>query len=258
MTAMDFKKFLIILAVFLSALLIVQPALSAANMTEVLTGKNVATVTNYTDDLEKDAANKFYNYGEQSLNNREFENAIAYFDQALAANITLLRKTDALLYLYRDKGYAQIQLGKYSDAVATLDEGLASYPADTLLWNNRGVALEKLGKSEEALAAYDKAVSFDQNYTLGYVNKGVLLSKMGRYSEAVAAYSQANETKPFNEDILAGLEEAKKSEAESARTMTIFLAIVLVAVIGIVVWYIKFRKPAEPAPEAKKKKSKKK
>ena len=147
---------------------------------------------------------------------------------------------------------------KHTEAIVTLDEGLASYPADTLLWNNRGVALEKLGKSEEALAAYDKAVSFDQNYTLGYVNKGILLNKMGRYSEAVVAYSQANETKPFNEDILAGLEEAKKGEASSARTTTILLAIVLVAVIGIVVWYVKFRKPAEPEPESKKKKSKKK
>ncbi len=255
---MDFKKFLIILAVFLSALLIVQPALSAANMTDVLTGKNVASVTNDTADLENDAATKFYNYGEQSLNQGDFGNAVTFFNQALAENRTMLIKTDALLYLYRDKGYAQIQLDMYTDAIATLDEGLASYPTDAMLWNNKGYALERLGKTQDALKSYDTSVSFDRNYTTAHINRGNVLSQMGRYTDAVAAYNQANATDPFNSAAAKGLEAAKKGETESARTTTILLVIILIAVIGIIVWYVKFRKPAEPAPEAKKKKSKKK
>ncbi len=146
----------------------------------------------------------------------------------------------------RDKAYAQIQLGNYNDAIATVDAGLAFYPGDAMLWNNKGKALEKLGKNQDALIAYDNAVSLNQNYTLAHVNRGIILSQMGRYSEAVAAYSQANETNPFNEDILTGLEAAKKGEAESNLTMTIVLAVVLITAIGIVVWYVKFRKPAEP------------
>jgi tetratricopeptide (TPR) repeat protein len=255
---MDFRAYLTILAVFLLTLLIIQPVLSAANMTDVLSGKNVASVTNYTDDLAKDAANKFYNYGVQSLNQGDYTAAISYFDQALAENTTLMRKTDALLYTYQNKAYSQIQLKRYADAIATLDEGLAVYPTDAMLWNNRGNALEKLGKSQDALIAYDKAVSYDQNYTLAHVNRAILLSQMGRYTEAVAAYSRANETNPFNEDILAGLEAAKKGEAESARTTTTLLVIVLIAVIAIIVWYVRFRKVAEPAKEEKKKKSRKK
>ena len=51
----------------------------------------------------------------------------AFFDKALAENKTMLEKTDALLYLYQGKTYAQIQLGKFSDAVATADAGLAIY-----------------------------------------------------------------------------------------------------------------------------------
>ena len=72
---------------------------------------------------------------------------------------------------------------------------------------------------------------------------------MGRYSEAVAAYTRANETDPFNIAASDGLEAAKKGESESIRTMTILMVIVLIVAIGIVVWYVKFRKPAEPAPE---------
>lgn len=259
---MSFRKFLTILAILFLTVLMVQPVLSAGDITSVVTNhtaENVTrTVTNLTSDLEQDNATNFYNNAERVLVNGNFDNAIVLFDQALASNITILKKTDALLYVYRDKAYAQIQLGKYNDAIATVDAGLAVYPGDALLWNNKGKALEKLGKNQDALTAYDNAVYLNQNYTLAHVNRGILLSQMGRYSEAVAAYSLANETNPFDEDILNGLEAAKKGESQSNLTMTIVLTVVLIAVIGIVVWYVKFRKPAEPEPEKKRTKSQKK
>jgi tetratricopeptide (TPR) repeat protein len=247
---MDFRRFATILAVLLLTVLIIQPVLSADNVTK--------TVTNQTSDLERDIATGYYNNGERSIVNGDYDTAIKLFDQALASNTTMLKKTDALLYLYRDKAYSQIQLKKYNDAVTTLDEGLALYPTDAMLWNNKGYALSLLGKTQDALASYDKSVSFDRNYTNAYLNRGNLLSELGRYTEAAAAYTRANETDPFNIAASDGLAAAKKGEAGSTRTMTILLVIVLVAAIGIVVWYVKFRKPSEPAPEEKKTKSKKK
>jgi tetratricopeptide (TPR) repeat protein len=214
-------------------------------------------VTNQTSDLEKDAANSFYNYGVLALTKDNFNSAITYFDQALAENTTMLKKTDALLYLYQNKAYAQIQLEKYNDAVTTLDAGLAVYPGDPLLWNNKGWALQNLKKDQEALAAYDKAVSFDGNYTNALLNQGNLLNKMGKYPEAAAAFTRANETDPFNINASDGLEAAQKGKSAASQTTNIIMVIVLVAAIGIVVWYVKIRKPAGPAPEEKKKKSKK-
>jgi tetratricopeptide (TPR) repeat protein len=255
---MNFRKFSVILTVFLLTVLIVQPVLSADNLTNLLTAKNVANVTNLTSDLEKDMATAYYNYGERSLVTGDNEGAIRFFDQALALNTTMLNKTDALLYLYRDKAYAQIQLKNYTGAIATLDAGLVPYPNDAMLWNNKGYALYHLGMMQDALSSYDRSISFDTNYTTAYINKGDTLSTMGRYSEAITAYSQANETDPFNLAASDGLEAARKGEAESGRTTMIVLAIVLIAVIGGVVWYIRFHKPAEPAPEEKKSKSKKK
>jgi tetratricopeptide (TPR) repeat protein len=255
---MNFRRYLIVMAVVLLAVLAVQPALSADNLTGFLTSKNVSSVTNYTADLEKDAGTLNYNYGVQSVTLGDYTAAIGFFDKALAENTSMLEKTDALLYLYQGKAYAQIKLEKYSDSVATADAGLAKYPKDAMLWNNRGWALQNLGKSQEALAAYDKAVSIDGNYTNALINKGNILSQMGKYSEAVAAYTQANETDPFNIAASDGLELAKKGESASSQTMTIIMAVVLIAAIGIVVWFVKFRKPAEPEPEEKKKRSKKK
>ncbi len=259
---MKMRRYLIILAVFLLAMLTVQPALSADTITSVIdqvAGINVTkTVINNTLDLEQDAASKFITYGQQSLTQNDYTGAIAFYDRALAENLTLARKTDALLYLYQGKAYAQIKLGNYSGAITTLDEGLTQYPKDALLWNNKGQAFKELGKTQDALAAYDNAVSLDRNYTLAYVNRGILLTQMGRYSEAVEAFSRANETEPFNEDILNWLETARQGESESSRTMTILLGIVIIAAACIVVWYVRFRRPAEPAPEEKKVKSRKK
>ncbi len=259
---MLFRKFLTILAILLLAVLVAEPALSEGDITSVVsnhTAENVTKiVTNNTAELESDVATKLFNYGERSLVLGDFKNAIMYFDQALAENTTMLKKTDALLYIYRDKAYAQIQLEKPDDAMATLDKGLTLYPDDAMLWNNKGYVFSTLGKSQDALIAYDKAVYFDVNYTNAYVNRGDVLSKMGRYSEAAASYSQADKTDPGNQAAAEGLTGAKSGEAESTRTTTIVLVIVLVAVIAIVVWYVRFRKPAGPEPEKKRTKSKKK
>lgn len=266
---MDFRKLPIILAILLLTALIVQPVVSAANqsaanipaadLSAIFSASNGTKVSNITpDNLEKDAATGHFNSAEQLLVKGDYENAIVLYDLALASNTTMLKKTDAILYLYQDKAYAQIQLGNYTDAVATEDAGLALYPSDPMLWNNKGYALSLLGKTQDALAAYDKSVSFDSNYTTAYINRGNVLSQMGRYTEAVAAYTRANETDPFNLAAADGLAAAKKGESESGRNMIIILVIVLIAAAGAVVWYTKFRKPSNPAPEEKKEKTKKK
>jgi tetratricopeptide (TPR) repeat protein len=253
---MDFRKYPTILAVFLLAVLIVQPVFSADNLTDILSAPNVADMTTY--DLKNDTSTNYYNYGEQVLVKGEYENAIRFFDQALASNTTILKKTDAILYLYRDKAYAQIQLGNYNDAIATADAGLSMYPTDAMLWNNKGYALSRLGQMQDALTALDKSVSFDRNYTTAHINRGDVLIERGRYTEAVAAYIRANETDPFNAAAANGLEAAKKGESESSRNMTVVLVIVIIVAAGICVWYVKFRKPAMPVPEREKEKTKKK
>jgi tetratricopeptide (TPR) repeat protein len=258
---MNFRRYLIILAFFLVTALVVQPAVSLDDITSVVTnhtaGNVTKIVTNQTSDLEKDSANQYYNYGVQSLSQGDTLAAIKFFDQALAENTTMIKKTDAILYLYQGKSYALIKLERYNDAIAAADEGLGMYPRDAMLWNNKGFAHYSLGKQQEALLAYTTAVSYDGNYTNAYLNEGNVLSDMGRYSEAVAAYTRANETDPFNTAAYDGLVAAQKGESESGRTTTLFLVVIIIAAAGIGIWYTKFRKPAEPAPEATKKSKKK-
>ena len=209
-----------------------------------------------------DEATMYYNVAEISLSRNNYESAIASFDQALASNTSMIKLSDALLYTYRDKGYAQIQLRKYDDAIQTLDQGLSHYPKDQMLWNNKGYANYNLGKYQDALAAYNNAINFEKNYTIALINKGDTLSKMGQYQGAVDAYTKALESDPGNRDATTGLAAAQQGAAQQTsasamQTTIIVIAILVIIIAGVAIWYFKFRKP-EVKPEEQKSKGKKK
>jgi len=207
----------------------------------------------------QDEATVFYNRGVQLLSANDYERAISSFDQALASNITLIKMSDGLLYTYQGKGHALIQLGRYDDAIRTLDLALGLFPNDTILWNNKGYALFKLQKYDQAVAAYDRALALDNTFTNSFINKGDALYQMGKYSEAIAAYNKALETDPGNSVATTGLEQAQKAAAAastgSMNNTAIILVIIIIVAAGGVIWYIKFRKPADvEKPENLKKK----
>ena len=209
------------------------------------------------DEAPKDEATTYYNAAEVLLSRNSYEMAIDSFDRALASNTTMIRQSDALLYTYRDKGYAQIQLKKYDDAIRTFDQGLALYPRNNMLWNNKGYAHYNLEKYPEALAGYNNAIRYEQNYTIALINKGDTLSKMGDYPAAVGAYTKALETDPGNRDATTGLAAAQKAAASAIPTSMMVIVVLMIIAAGGAVWYIKFRKP-EVKPEEKKSQGKKK
>jgi tetratricopeptide (TPR) repeat protein len=127
-----------------------------------------------------------------------------------------------------------------------------------MLWNNKGYALYNLGKYPDALKSYDTALSIDQNYTPSLVNKGDTLYKMGRFTDAVDAYSKANVTDPGNKKAMEGLDKAQKAASSEIPLTPIVIIVILVIVAGGVIYYLKFRKPAEEKPTEKKTKGKKK
>ena len=207
------------------------------------------------DNQTQDQATSLYNSGVRVLSQNDYANAILLFDQALASNISMIKKSDALLYTYQGKSYALIQLGKFDDAIQTVDLGLVIYPQDTMLWNNKGYALFKEGNYAGAVASYDKALSFDKNYTTSLVNKGDALYQMGKFQDAVDSYNKVLEINPDNSAATAGLTLAQKGAATSTQTTVIVLVVVLIVAAGGVIWYVKFRKPVlQKKPEKSKSK----
>jgi tetratricopeptide (TPR) repeat protein len=96
------------------------------------------------------------------------QKAIGFFDDALALSYTFMNA-------YREKAIVQYNMGKYQDAIKTLEKG-------TTLQNNfdegyywMGRCYEKLGKTGEAVENYKMALLYDENY----VEAADALGKLG-------------------------------------------------------------------------------
>ena len=202
-----------------------------------------------------DKATNFFNMGERSLSNGNYQEALDYFGQAFASNTTNMALGDSMMFMYKDSTGALTDLGRYDEAIATADEGIALYKKSPGLWNNKGYAYYKMGKYAEAIAAYNNATRIDPSYLTGYLNKGNALVKAGRGSEAVDAYTKALELDPGNPVATAGLPDARKL-ADQANLIIVALIAVVVIAAGLIIWYVKFRKTDdEKAPgKAKSKK----
>lgn len=165
-----------------------------------------------------DAATGYYNAGVNLLEAKQYERAIAAFDQALAENITMIQQSDALLYTYQNKGYAQIQLNNFTAAIQTIDQGLALYENDEKLWYNKGYALFRLGQYQDALNAYDNVLRINNQSVPALNNKGDTFFQMGRYQDAIDAYTMAIVIDPENSYAAEGL--AKARSAAPTATLT--------------------------------------
>lgn len=204
-----------------------------------------------------DEATNYYNIAQQSIAVGDFEKSLEYFDKVLASNTTLLGMGDGLMYTYKDRVAVLTDLGRYDEAIVAADQGIALYPKEPGFWNNKGYAYDKMGRYNDAASAYDKAVTLDPTYLKGWINKGDALVKAGRASEAVGAYETALKLDPENTYAAAGLAEAQKSAGPLTTMSIIAIVAILILAAGLVIWYVKFRKPEETQKTTGKGKEKK-
>ncbi|MFA5331296.1 MAG: tetratricopeptide repeat protein [Methanoregula sp.] len=211
-----------------------------------------------------DNATIYYNAAEMALGNGNYTTAIGLYDLALAENTTQIRLNDALLYTYRDKAYAQIQLGNYSEAIVTLDTGIQEYPNDEMIWNNKGYAQYKLGQYRDAVTSYDKALSINGNYTTALINKGNAHLILGNTNDAIASYKAALASDPGNSVATTKLAQAEKQAAAEQSQILMILAVLVIVAIIAVAWYVTRKNAGKKdtddgkKPDSKKKVNKKK
>jgi len=201
-----------------------------------------------------DSATEYFNMAQVAIGNGEYSRAVALFDMALAENTTLISQGDTLMYLYKDKAAALADLGKYDEALSTVNAGLVQFKNSTGMWNNKGYILFRMGRYNDAVDAYTQAVTIDPAYEKGWINKGDALVKAGRSGEAVEAYNKALSLDPESTAAKEGLAMAQKEAGPGS--MMIILVIVVIAAAAVAVWYVMFRKPA--AEKTKPEKSGKK
>lgn len=231
---MNSKQIVTILAILTMVALCVQP---------VVAGEETPVIT--------DEATIYYNSAQVLISDGEYGRALEFLDKVLASNTTLLGMGDGLMYTYKDRIALLTDLGRYDEAIAAADQATASYPREPGIWNNKGYAYYQMGKYNEAADAYDHAIRVNATYLKAHINKGDALMKAGRPREAAGAYNNALELDPGNAYATQGLNEA---QAAAGPDITIPALIILVIIAGgLVLWYVKFRKPADETPVQKAK-----
>lgn len=173
----------------------------------------------------------WYNKGLAQKKNRQIEESITSFDQAIAINskdadiwiehgnaLSLLGKIDQASISYEfavklspnyslalaNQGANLNKIGTketYQKALEACEKALEGDnkwgdASPSLAWQERGIALAGLGKYEEGLTSIDRAIALSVNSAEIWNNRAAMLWYLGRYSDAMASSNRATKINP--------------------------------------------------------------
>jgi hypothetical protein len=124
---------------------------------------------------------------------RDFDRAIQYYDEAIAADPSRAET-------YYKRANALRNLGRPEEAIAGYDAAIARQPDYAYAYCNRGVVQQGLGRFPEAIASFDKAAALDPTDALVPYNRALLMQDCGRWDDALADYDRTIALNPEHAD----------------------------------------------------------
>lgn len=135
------------------------------------------------------SASDYLKEGDAFYLRRDYEEAIASYNEALAIDPNLIEARHGLAKTLR-------RMGRYSEAVATSEEIIQRQSQDAWGWFGKGYALSDMQQYEAALSAHDTAIQLNPNQSTFWKHRGYVLTKLGRYDEAPDCFDKALHLKP--------------------------------------------------------------
>jgi Flp pilus assembly protein TadD len=86
--------------------------------------------------------------------------------------------------------------GRYSEALALLEENLELEPADFLAWTRKGYVLRAMDLPDEAMAAVLEALRINPECAFAWRARGALLRDAGKHQEGLNCYLRSLELDP--------------------------------------------------------------
>lgn len=177
-------------------------------------------------------ANSFYHKGKHLTYKKDYQNALAAFNQTLAIDpnhikalyergvIRLYYLSDPELALadlelvyqkepgfsktiYYNLANAQSNLGWNEIAIENFNKSLDRLPKFICAANNRGICKFDLGNYEEALQDFDVALKKDSKEHIKniYINRASVFAKLGQWENAKKDYENSLAIDPFNQHL---------------------------------------------------------
>jgi tetratricopeptide (TPR) repeat protein len=154
----------------------------------------------------------WYNEGVTSLNIKEYEEAMNFFEKALAV---IPDHPDFLV----GKGDVLYAMGRYDEAYQLYQAALSKEPENHKALLGAGSTLLKLSRFHEAREIFRGMLErseYDGEIWLGY---GIALYQLGCKEEAVAAFSRAVRYKPNQPALWYYLAREESSDEEALRLL---------------------------------------
>ena len=117
-------------------------------------------------------------------NQNDLERAIDSYDRGLAIDADYAP-------LWRDRGLALSQQGKYRSAIESLSKASELADRDPQTWIALATAWERTGEDKKALGAVDRAIELIPQDPNVWSQKGQIHTKNARYNEACDTYRQS-------------------------------------------------------------------
>lgn len=135
-------------------------------------------------DLDSSSAQTCFTQGMALLCSQQYEDAIAWFEWAIALNF-------AMVEAWYRRGEAQANLGHYQEALNSFEQALEFNPKDPEIWTFRAAVLIHLECYEEAVDSCDRAIVLQLHHKEAWIFRGVALNRLNRFQEAYSSYNNA-------------------------------------------------------------------
>jgi DNA-binding helix-hairpin-helix protein with protein kinase domain len=125
----------------------------------------------------------YYDLGNVSYQNQEYEKAIQYFSKGIQKNPNFAK-------LYVNRGNSRYNLNDYEGALADYNQAIKVNPQEVKAFVNRGNTYYMLAdyssdpdkKYQQAIQSFNTAISINYRETEAYIRRGIVRYQMAKYS----------------------------------------------------------------------------
>lgn len=96
----------------------------------------------------------------------------------------------------KQKMNAMLDAGRFADAIAAIDDGLALEPKAAHLYLARGLCLGNLGQRPAAVVCFDQAIAIDATLADAWFHKADFLESLNHLDESLRCYDQVLKLAP--------------------------------------------------------------
>jgi tetratricopeptide (TPR) repeat protein len=157
-------------------------------------------------------AKKYYDIGNTFLLNKDYDNAIAQFNEAI-------RLDPNYAWAYAERGVAYLFKKQFDRAINDLNEAIRLDPNYAFAYVKRGLVYSNKDKNNTAIKDYNEAIRLNPNYAIAYEYRGDAYSEKGKYNTAIKDYSEAIRLDPNNADAYIGRGDAYKELGQKDRAI---------------------------------------